>query len=139
MGFHIQLLQNMKTLSSTELFWDTPPPPESQDQIVRFQVNFSLQKCYEFLRLNRCVLIMNSKREINIKISKTPNQGCKQRSKKNQPFINLPSGLMFKKIVSSFTIFCGSIGCWPFKMWSFLGSPPSRCGHLQVVSQNYNE
>ena len=31
----------------------TPLPLLSQDEITRFQVNFSLQKCYDFFSLNR--------------------------------------------------------------------------------------
>ena len=35
-------------------FFGIPPPPlPSLYQITRFQVNFSLQKCYDFFRLNR--------------------------------------------------------------------------------------
>ena len=60
----------------------TPLPLVSQDQINRPQVNFSLQKCYDFFSLNRYYL-MNGKLKINSKISETQNQGCKQKSKKN--------------------------------------------------------
>ena len=59
-----------------------PSPFVSQDQINRPQVNFSLQKCYDFFSLNRYYL-MNGKLKINSKISETQNQGCKQKSKKN--------------------------------------------------------
>ena len=59
-GFDQQLLY-MKTLSSSEFFWQTATPLlVPQDQITRIQVNFSQQKCYDFFGLNGQYL-MNSK------------------------------------------------------------------------------
>ena len=59
------------------------------------------------------------------------NQGCKERAEKIELLMNFDAELTFKFTkYKAFSPFCCGFHCWVFKMWSFLGNPPSRCDHL---------